>query len=89
MHGCVWSQQTCGSRLLCSYSFCGRGLRVLTLSDPGQLSARAALFPKGEREHALRPHFASSTWCLVVGPEYSKHADYGTLSFRVFGVPHT
>ena len=45
---------------------------MLTLSDPGQLSARAALFLKGELEHALRPHFAVQR--LVsgrVGPEYS------------------
>ena len=68
----MWSQQSCGSRLLWSGSFCGRELRVLTLSDPGRLSARAALFPKGELEHALRPHFAVQR--LVsgrVGPEYS------------------
>ena len=47
-------------------------MRVLTLSDPGRLSARAALFPKGEFEHALRPHFAVQH--LVsgrVGPEHS------------------
>ena len=45
---------------------------MLTLSDPGRLSARAALFPKGELEHALRPHFAVQH--LVsgrVGPEHS------------------
>ena len=45
---------------------------MLTLSDRGRLSARAALFPKGELEHALRPHFAVQH--LVsgrVGPEYS------------------
>ena len=72
---CVWSQQSC----VC----------------PGLHSAWAA---KGELEHALRPHFAVQH--LVsgrVGPEYSvflppyreKHADYGTLSFGVSGVPHT
>ena len=76
--------------------FCGRGLRVLTLSDPGQLSARAALFP-GELEHAFHPHFAVQR--LVsggVGPEYSLLPPYrentlttGTLSFGVSGVPHT
>ena len=58
VHACVGSQPSCGSRLLCADSFCGRGLRVLTLSNPGQLSARAALIPKGELEHALRPHFS-------------------------------
>ena len=40
--------------------------------DPGRLSARAALLPKGEVEHALRPQFAVQH--LVsgkVGPEHS------------------
>ena len=58
VHARVCTQQSCGSRLLWSVSFCGRGLHVLTLSNPGRLSARATLFPKGELEHALRPHFA-------------------------------
>ena len=70
MHACVWSQPSCGSRLLCTDSFCGRGLRVLTLSDPGRLSAWAALIPKGELEHAFRPHFAVQHMVSGrVGPE--------------------
>ena len=93
----VRGQQSCGSRLPLSYSFCGRGLRVLTLSDPGRLSARAALFPKGEREHALRPHFAVQhlvsggvgSRVLALATQRGKHADHGTLSFGVSGVPHT
>ena len=59
------------------FFFCGRELRVLTLSDPGRLSARAALFPKGELEHALRPHFAVQH--LVsgrVGPEHALLPSY-------------
>ena len=44
----------------------------------GGFSARAALFPKGELEHALRPHFAVQH--LVsgrVGPEHSLLPPYG------------
>ena len=64
VHACVCAQRSCPSRLLWSVSFFyGRGLRVLTLSDPGRLSARAALFPEGELEHALRPHFAVQHRC--------------------------
>ena len=70
---------------------------MLTLSDPGRLSARVALFPKGEREHALRPHFAVQHLVSAgVGPEYSLLPPYrentltsGTLSIGVSGVPHT
>ena len=86
VHACVWSQQSCGSRLLWSYSFCGRGLRVLTLSDPGRLSARAALFPKGELEHAPRPHFAVQPRATgKVDPEYSLLPPYraNTLTTRL------
>ena len=86
VHACVCAQRSCPSRQLWSYSFCGRGLRVLTLSDPGRLSARAALFPTGELEHALRPHVAVQH--LVsgrVGPEYSLLPPYqeNTLTTRL------
>ena len=54
-----WSQQSCGSRLLWSDSFCGRGLRVLTLSDPG--------FPPGLRSSPAVQHLVSGK----VGPEHS------------------
>ena len=51
--------------------FADGGLRVLTLSGPGRLSARAALIPKGELEHAPRPHFAVLPQLSgKVGPEH-------------------
>ena len=47
-------------------------LRVVALSDPGRLSARATLFPKGESDHALPPHFAFRPRASgKVGPEHS------------------
>ena len=73
-HASVWTQTSCGSRLLCADSFCGQGLRVLTLSDTGRISARAALIPKGELEHALRPHFAVLPQASgKVGPEHCSY----------------
>ena len=47
---------------------------MLTLSDPGRLSARAALIPKGELEHALRPLFAVLHQASgKVGPEHCSY----------------
>ena len=63
---CVSS--ACGS----SFFFFGRGLRVLTLSYPERLSARATPLPKGELEHALRPQLAVLPQVSgEVGPEHT------------------
>ena len=48
-------------------------LRVVALSDRWRLSARATLFPKGECDHALPPHFADQPLASgKVGPEHSR-----------------
>ena len=47
-----------------SYSFCGRGLRVLTLSDPGRFSAR----PRPSLRESVSTHSVRtlpSSTCLV------------------------
>ena len=47
-------------------------LRVVALSDPGRLSARATLFPKGECDHTLPAHFAFQPRASgKVDPEHS------------------
>ena len=51
-------------------SFCGRALRVVTLSDLGRLSAQATLFPQGECDLAPLLHFADQPRVTgKVGPE--------------------
>ena len=52
--------------------FAEETLRVVALSDPGRLSALATLFPKGECDHELLPHFAFQPRASgKVGPEHS------------------
>ena len=53
----VCAQRSCPSRLLCHFLRMG-SLRVVTLPDPGRLSARATLFPEGECNHPHPPQFA-------------------------------
>ena len=52
-------------------------LRVVTLPDPGRLSARATLFPKGECNHPHPPQFAIQPRVSGrMGPEHALLPSY-------------